>query len=179
MENKNSGNPSSLMSENKSNNSRVGFFTSPVTLIRLSSILFVFLTIGHTSAYPWTSNNVPQEKQLAGSMKSVDLVFFGERSSYWSLYFGWGLFVAVLLLTLAIILWLLSDIARLAPRRVGVITGIISATCLVGAYFSFRFFYTPPFIMLSVMFVILLTAALQLLRQTYSTAAKQPMNAWV
>jgi len=140
-------------------------FTSPVALIRASSILFVLLTIGHTSAYPWTSNQVLQEKQLVGSMKSVELEFFGERSSYWHLYFGWGLFVAVLLLTLAIILWFLSDFVRFAPRPLGVITAVISATCLVGAYFSFRFFYTPPFIMLSVMCAILLTATVQLRRR--------------
>ena len=73
-------------------------------------------------------------------MKSVEFEFLGERSTYWSLYFGWGLLICVLLLTLAIILWLLADLARLAPRRLGVITGIISASCLVGAYLSFRFF---------------------------------------
>jgi hypothetical protein len=137
---------------------------SPVALMRLGSILFVLLTIGHVSAYPWTSDQILQEKQLVGSMKSVDLVFVGEHSSYWNLYYGWGLWVAVLLLTLAIILWLLSGIAPLAPRRVGVITAILSITCLAGAYISFRFFYIPPFLMLAIMFVILLTAAMQLLR---------------
>jgi len=170
MLNENSENLSFPMPENKSSSSRSGFFTSPVALIRLCSILFVFLTIGHTSGYPWTSDKVPQEKQLVGSMRSVDLVFLGERSSYWNLYFGWGLFVAVLLLTLAIVLWLFSDIAYLAPRRISVITGTISATCLAGAYFSFRFFYTPPFLMLSVMFAILLNTPVQLLRRPYSKA---------
>src|SRR5258708_5000958 len=141
MVNENSGSPSFLMSENKSNNSRSGFFVSPVVLIRLCSILFVGLTIGHLLAYPWTSNNTIKDTQLVDTMKSVDLVFFGEHTSLWDLYFGWGLWVAVLLLTLAIILWVLSDLARISPQRIGVITGIISATGLVGAYFSFRFFH--------------------------------------
>ncbi len=165
MTNKNYGNPSTLMSENKFGIIRSRRFTSPVALIRLSAILFVGLTIGHTSAYPWTSALNPQELQLAVAMKSVDFIFVGERSSYWSLYFGWGLWVAVLMLTLAIILWLLSDLASLAPRRVGAITGILSVTCLIGAYFSFRFFFTPPFLMFAVIFIILLTAAVQLLKK--------------
>ncbi len=38
-------------------------------------------------------------------------------------------------------------------------------SCLVGAYLSFRFFYIPPFLFFSVICVILLTAAVQLLRQ--------------
>src|SRR5215831_1864623 len=126
------------MSEN--NNKRLlGFVVSPVVLIRLSSILLVVLMAGHLSAYPFTSTHGLQEPQLVDSMKSVEFEFLGERSTYWSLYFGWGLLIGVLLLTLAIILWLLSDLARFAPRRLGVIAGIISGSCLVGAYLSFRF----------------------------------------
>jgi hypothetical protein len=160
-----SDNPSSSNSEKKTNESRSDFFASPVALIRLSSILFFILTIGHTSAYPWTTSQNLREKQLVASMKSVDLVFAGEHSSYWSLYFGWGLYVAVLLLTLAIILWLLSNVARIAPRQTGIMIQIISACCLAGAYLSFRFFYIPPFLLSSAIFVILQTAAVRLMRR--------------
>jgi len=145
--------PSSLISEKKTNNKRPpDFLLSPEVLIRIISILFVILTIGHTSGYPWTTDQDLKEKQLVASMKFVNLVFVGERSSYWSLYFGWGLYVAVLLLTLTIILWFLSDVARLAPCRVGIMIRIISASCLAGAYLSFRFFYIPPFLLLSASF---------------------------
>jgi hypothetical protein len=154
-----------LMSESKSNNKRLlGFLGSPLILIRLSAILFVGLMVGHMSAYPWTNHGL-QETQLVDSMKSLNVEFMGERSSYWSLYFGWGLWMGVSLLTLAIILWLVSDLARLAPRRVGVITGVISASCLIGAYLSFRFFYIPPLLFYLAICLILLTATVQLLRQ--------------
>jgi hypothetical protein len=154
-----------LMSESKSNNKRLlGFLGSPLILIRLSAILFVGLMVGHMSAYPWTNHGL-QETQLVDSMKSLNFEFMGERSSYWSLYFGWGLWMGVSLLTLAIILWLVSDLARLAPRRVGVITGVISASCLIGAYLSFRFFYIPPLLFYLAICLILLTATVQLLRQ--------------
>src|SRR5215471_3940189 len=134
-----------LMSEN--NNKRLlGFVVSPVVLIRLSSILVVVLMAGHLSAYPWTSTHGLQEPKLVDSMKSVEFEFLGERSTYWNLYFGWGLLIGVLLLTLAIILWLLSDLANIGSRNVGVVSGIVSATSLVAAYLSFRFFYIPPFL---------------------------------
>jgi hypothetical protein len=150
---------------NETSGKRPGFFTSPVALLRVSATLFVVLTIGHLSAYPWTSARDPQGQQLVSSMKSVELVFFGEHSTYWNLYFGWGLLVPVLLLTLAVILWLLSDIARFAPQPVGVIAGVLVGTCLIGAVISFRFFYIPPFLTFSVICIILLTAAIQLLRK--------------
>jgi len=161
-----SNNQSSLISEKKTNKRLLDFLLSPVVLIRLSSILFVILTIGHTSAYPWTSDQNLREKQLVASMKSVDLIFVGERSSYWNLYFGWGLYIAVLLLTLTIILWFLSGIARLAPQRVGFFIQLISVCSLAGAYLSFRFFYMPPFLLLSAIFVILQIAAIRLMRRT-------------
>lgn len=79
------------MSGNKSNNKRLlALLVSPVVLIRLSSILVFLLMIGHMSAYPWTSTHSLQETQLVDSMKSVELEFLGERSAYWSLYFGWA-----------------------------------------------------------------------------------------
>lgn len=158
-----SDNPSLLTSEKKSNNKRLpDFFSSPVALIRVSSILIVLETAGHMTGYPWTSSHVLEETQLVHSMKAVDFLFFGERSSYWNLYSGWGLFIAVLLLTLAINLWFLSNLARLAPREIGVITGMISTSLLACAYFSFRFFYLPSSLLLSATFVILLAATVRL-----------------
>src|SRR5258708_12192824 len=112
--------------------------------------------VGHTSAYPWTSTHGLQEIQLVDSMRSVEFEFMGERSSYWSLYFGWGLLISALLLTLAIILWLLSGLARLAPRLLAVLIGIISASCLVVACLSFRFFFLPPFLFFSPISIFLL-----------------------
>ena len=157
--------PSLLTLESNPNDKRLpGFFSSPVALIRVSSILVVLETVGHLSGYPWTSCQVLQETQLVHSMKAADYVFFGEHSSYWSLYSGWGLFIFVLLFTLTIILWLLSNLARLAPRQIGIITGIISTGLLACAYLSFRFFYLPSSLLLSATFLILLPAAVRLLR---------------
>ncbi len=162
-----SDNQSSLISEKETNNKRLlDFLLSPVVLIRFSTILCFILTIGHTSAYPWTSDQNLREKQLVASMRSVDLVFVGEHSSYWNLYFGWGLYIAVLLLTVTIVLWFLSGFARLAPQRVGIMIQLISVSSLAGAYLSFRFFYMPPFLLLSAIFVILQIAAIRLMRRT-------------
>lgn len=141
------------------------FVASPVALIRASSILVVLLMVGHLSAYPWTASHAIQETQLVDSMKSVDFEFLGARSTYWNLYFGWGILVSVQLLTLSLILWLVSDLVRLAPRRLGVITGIISACCLVGAYLSYRYFYIPPFLFYLAIWIMLMTVSMRLLRQ--------------
>jgi hypothetical protein len=154
-----------MMYEKRSISKRpFGLLFSPVVLIRLGSTLYGGLMIGHMSAYPWTSTHNLPETQLVGLMKTVAFEFIGEHSTYWHLYFGWGLLVGVLLLALAVTLWLLSDIAHIAPRSVGSISGIISGASLVGAYLSFRFFYIPPFLFFSVLCAILAAAAVQLLK---------------
>lgn len=153
------------MPDSTSNGKRQsGFLASPVALTRLSSLLFVFLMFGHMSAYPWSSAESPQETHLVASMKSIDFNFMGEHSTYWSLYFGWGLLLGVLLFSMAAMLWLLSDLSRLVPRRVGIIAAIISAVCGIGAYLSFRYFYVPPLLCFSANCIILLTVAARLLR---------------
>jgi len=157
--------PSPATSKNKISNGLSGFFGSPVALMRLSAILFVGLTAGHLSAYPFARENAPLEKQLVGSMKHVRFEFLGEYTTYWNLYFGWGIFIAVLLLTLAFVLWFLADIAPLTPRRIGVITGLLSAASFACAYLSYRFFFIPPFLLLLIIGLIMLKTAIQLLRK--------------
>lgn len=140
-----------------------GFRISPVALIRLAAILCAALMIGHLSGYPWSASEVASQAELLNSMKSVNFVFAGEPQSYWCLYLGWGILVAVLLTTIAIVLWLVSDLARVAPRRVGSITGVVSVISLIGCGISFRFFYIPPAVFFAVQCVVLLAATLQLL----------------
>lgn len=154
---------------------RSSVLASPVALMRLSSVLFVGLMLGHMSAYPWSSAKSAQEARLVDSMKFIDFKFMGESSTYWSLYFGWGLLVGVLLLTIAAMLWLLSDLVHVAPRRLGVVAGLISATCAIGAYLSFRFFYVPPCLFFAANGAILLTVAVRLLNAP-TVAAVEPAN---
>src|SRR5215831_7564626 len=152
----------SVMPDGKVHNSQ---WLSPTILIRIGSILMIGLMIGHISAYPWTSMKALQETQLTTLMKSVPFEFMGERSTYWNLYFGWGVLVAVLLLALASILWILPDFAMFRPRSAGAISAIVSSASLVSAYLSFRFFYIPPFILFSIICATLAGATTQLLRQ--------------
>jgi hypothetical protein len=137
---------------------------SPHIWIRVAAALFGALTVGHLSAYPWTSTRITDEVQLVSSMKTVEFVFAGERQTYWGLYFGWGLLVALLLFSTAITLWLVSDLVGVAPRRVGLITGVILATSLLGCLISVRFFYVPPAVFYAAVSVVLAAPTIQLIR---------------
>ena len=79
------------------------------------SVLFVGLVAGHLSAYPWLSGRSTEVDALWEAMNSAALEFAGQRSSYWHIYFGWGLLIALMLLAKAAILWLISGLAA-SPR---------------------------------------------------------------
>jgi hypothetical protein len=98
-------------------------------------------------------------------MRDIPFEFMGERSTYWNLYFGWGLLAGVLLFTLALTLWLLARLAYFDARGVGAISGTLSAASAVGAYLSIRYFYVPPFLFFLAIAALLATAAVQLLRR--------------
>jgi hypothetical protein len=85
--------------------------------------------IGHMSAYPWTASHVARQVNLVDRIRNIPFEFIGERSTYWNLYFGWGLLVGVLLLTLAITLWLPARLVYVDARGVGAIPGG-SSQCL-------------------------------------------------
>jgi hypothetical protein len=151
----------SVVPESKAGNRR---WRTPVILIRVSALLLLGLMLGHLSAYPWTSMHMSQEANLVGWMKSIPFVFLGERSTYWNLYFGWGLLVGVLLLTLSVMLWALSSLVPTSPRTVGAMAGILSANCVAGTYLSVRYFYAPPAVFYAMAGLLLMVAAAQLLR---------------
>jgi hypothetical protein len=142
----------------------------------VSAFLFLFLTVGHMSAYPWSAAGSPRETRLVDAMKSTDFIFMGEHSTYWGLYFGWGLLVGLLLFAMTAMLWLLSDLARLVPRRVAVMTGLVSATCGIGAYLSYRFFYVPPFLCFAANCGLLLIVTIRLLSAPVPSAGAKPAN---
>lgn len=136
---------------------------SPVILIRLGSILFAGLMLGHMSGYPWASTNLEQQAKLVDAMKSVNFVFAGEPQTYWNLYTGWGILVAALLLSISVILWQISSFAAVEPRRVGLITGATAILSICGFYISFIFFYIPPTIFFAFEFIVMLIATIKLL----------------
>jgi len=142
------------------------WWRSPVALFRISSALYAVTALGHASAYPWSSTGEQRAAEVIALMKDLQFVFLGESSTYWNLYFGWGNLVVVCLFAFAVVLWLLSDLARVDARSVGAIACVISAASFVAAWISFRFFYMPPFVSYLVSCVALAMAAVELRRRT-------------
>lgn len=70
----------------------------------ISSILLLLFAIGHTVGFSqidpaWHADSLVQ------SMKSIHFNVNGSDRSYWDFFFGFGLFVTVLMLFASIVTW--------------------------------------------------------------------------
>jgi len=142
-------------------------------LIRAASVLLAALMIGHMSAYPWSSASIAEQARLAGRMKSVLFGFAGQTTTYWNLYFGWGVLVGILLLALAVIVWLVAELVPYAPRIVAGISGVVAGTSVIGAYLSWRFFFLPPCLLFLAIAILLAFAILALILPFRAQASEE------
>jgi hypothetical protein len=127
-------------------------------LYRISSILLVLFAIGHTVGFSqidpaWHVDSLVQ------SMKSIHFNVNGSDRTYWDFFFGFGLFVTVLMLFASIVAWQLGSLppTTLAAMRVSVWGFAVSFAVI--AWLSWRYFFIIPLVFSIVIFLCLAAAA--------------------
>ena len=127
-------------------------------LYRISSILLVLFAIGHTVGFSqidpaWRVDSLVQ------SMKSVHFSVSGSDRTYWDFFFGFGLFVTVLMLFASIVAWQLGSLppAALAGMRVSAWGFAVSFGVIV--WLSWRYFFIIPIVFSTAIFLCLASAA--------------------
>src|SRR5690242_4845292 len=73
-------------------------------LYRIASILLVLYAIGHTWGF-WQVDPKWGVDSLVQSMKSTHFNANGSDRTYWDFFFGFGLFVTVLMLFASVVAW--------------------------------------------------------------------------
>jgi hypothetical protein len=125
---------------------------------RISSILLVLFAIGHTVGFSqidpaWHVDSVVL------SMKSVHFNVDGTDRSYWDFFFGFGLFVTVLLLFASIVAWQLGSLPPNTLAAMRVSAWGFAASFAVIAALSWHYFFVIPIAFSAVIFLCLAAAA--------------------
>jgi hypothetical protein len=127
-------------------------------LYRISSILLVLFAIGHTLGFSridpaWGVDSLLQ------SMKSIHFNVNGADRTYWDFFFGFGLFVTVLMLFASIVAWQLGSLSSetLASMRASAWGFTVSFAVI--AYLSWRYFFIVPIVFSIAIFLCLAAAA--------------------
>jgi len=133
---------------------------NPKPLLRVSSILSLVAGFGHTFLFlTYKPSHGPQEIAVVDAMKSASFHFGWPAShSYWELYFGYGLFVAISCFVEAGVLW---QLANLAGRDSSSVKGMAAIFFLGEAGYAvlmFKFFFLIPIVVHTALAILLATA---------------------
>jgi hypothetical protein len=127
-------------------------------LYRISSIFLVLFAIGHTVGFSqidpaWRVDSLVQ------SMKSVHFNVNGSDRTYWDFFFGFGLFVTVLMLFAAVVAWQLGSLSSETLATMRASTWGFAVSYALIAHLSWRYFFIIPTVFSVVIFVCLAAAA--------------------
>lgn len=85
-----------------------------------------------------------EEIAVIDAMKSHHFDVLRSMRSYWDFFFGYGLFVTIILFILGIVFWQLASLAKTHPSSVRPIVAAFCVNFLAMAVVSWRYFFMAP-----------------------------------
>jgi hypothetical protein len=119
---------------------------NPNLLLRVAAALTFAHAMLNTFAglLSGTSKN-QEEVLLLNAMKALHFDALGSLRSYWDFYFGFGLFLTVNLLLLAVMMWQLASLAKVEQALARPFIGVVCIAFLVFAILSWLYFFHRAF----------------------------------
>lgn len=132
----------------------------PAQFLRAAAVISLLAALGHTYLFlTYSPSHGPAEIAVVAAMKSASFRFgWPAPHSYWELYFGYGLFVAVSCFVEAGILWFLTALADSHPARIMPIAAILFLGEFGYAALMYKFFFVIPIVAHSALAVCLAAA---------------------
>ena len=137
----------------------------PWTWLRVAAALQALGSVLHTIATTNPPSRGPAEETMFAAMRAFHFDIMGANRSHWDFLRGYELSITALFAVLAVLIWQLSNLSRMEPRRAApLIVTILVAQILLGTV-SWTYFFGGPGTM-SVLIAACLAAALLTLRRT-------------
>ena len=127
-------------------------------LYRIASVLLILFALGHTLGFRRVD---PRWKvdSIIGALRSTHFGVQGLNRTYWDFYTGFGLFVTVLLVFLAVLSWQLGGLSKESLLAMPVVTWGLAACFVVVTFLSWKYFFMVPMIFAGVITILLIFAA--------------------
>ena len=78
------------------------------------------------------------------SMRTFEFDVMGATRTYLDFYLGFGMYITVLLLLQAVLVWQLASLASVDPRRARPLVATLSLGTLIGTFVVWRFILAVP-----------------------------------
>ena len=114
-------------------------------LLRIASVLTLIHCVLHTIGGVFGSpKHGVEEIAVVETIKSHHFDVMGSMRSYWDFFFGYGLFVTIVLLVNSVFFWQLATLSKTNPAWMRPILGLFCLNFLVMAIVSWKYFFIAP-----------------------------------
>jgi len=116
---------------------------TPSVFLRSASVITLLFAAGHAmgAVDSWSPSG---ETAVLGAMRSFHFDVMGTTRTYLDFYLGFGLYITVLLLLQAILLWQLAAVAKKDPAIARPLIAAFLAAGVVGTFVIWRFIFIVP-----------------------------------
>src|SRR5882724_6454284 len=127
-------------------------------IYRIASVLLILFALGHTLGFRRVDPRWGVDS-IIGALRSTHFDVQGLNRTYWDFYTGFGLFVTVLLVLVAVLSWQLGGLSKESLLAMPMTTWGLAACFGVVTFLSWRYFFVMPIIFSGVVTVCLVLAA--------------------
>jgi hypothetical protein len=125
---------------------------------RVAAVMLVLFAAGHTMGFRQVDPKWGADAVVA-AMKSVHFDVEGFNRNYWGFYTGFGFFVTILELFLAVLTWQMAGLAPEVLGRMGLVAWGLVACFGAVTVLSWKYFFMTPVIFSVVITVCLIVGA--------------------
>jgi hypothetical protein len=125
---------------------------------RIASALLILMAVGHTLGFRRVDPHWGIDSIIA-TLRSTHFNVQGFNHTYWDFYTGFGLFVTVLLVFVAVLAWQLGGLPKDSLSAMPGITWGLAACFVLVTFLSWRYFFILPVVFSSVITICLILAA--------------------
>jgi hypothetical protein len=127
-------------------------------LYRIASVLLILFALGHTLGFRRVDPRWGVDS-IIGALRSTHFDVQGLNRTYWDFYIGFGLFVTVLLVFVALLSWQLGSLSKDSLLMMPIVTWGLAACFVLVTFLSWKYFFVVPMIFSGVITICFVFAA--------------------
>jgi hypothetical protein len=127
-------------------------------LYRIASVLLILFALGHTLGFRRVDPRWGVDS-IIGALRSTHFDVQGLNRTYWDFYIGFGLFVTVLLVFVAVLSWQLGSLPKESLLMMPIVTWGLAVCFVLVTFLSWKYFFAVPMIFSAIITICFIFAA--------------------
>jgi len=139
--------------------------------LRVASGLYAVFAVLHGSGYVAEPDGPPEQKAITDAMRNFRFEIMGSNRSAWDFFRGFGLMFILNVALLAVLTWLLSNLARSSPAQARPIAWALVVGQILLTVICWTKFFIAPGLLSTLIALFLAVAAVGLQRSDKANSA--------